>query len=146
MAIIWVDIWNIQSSSKAKSLINRYFNVGSYITIVRGTNMNSGVLQYKSENIQHSCIKSRRPNVLSIMVLTELNIIITLLSVAKLIKKLISQDLRSRRKNYTLTCSNAPTVMVTIKLIQPVASFRGTNSTKIGTTKNNKNFAKVEVI
>ena len=34
MTIIWIDIWNAQSSSKAKSLINRYFNVESYITTV----------------------------------------------------------------------------------------------------------------
>ena len=44
MAIIWVNIWNIQSSSKAKGLINRYFNIGSYITIVKDTNMNSSIL------------------------------------------------------------------------------------------------------
>jgi len=34
IAIIWLDIWNIQSESKAKSLINRYFNVGSFITTI----------------------------------------------------------------------------------------------------------------
>jgi len=43
MAIIWVDIWDVQSDSKAKELINRYFNIGSYITTVRGANMNLGV-------------------------------------------------------------------------------------------------------
>jgi len=32
MAVIWIDIWDVQSSSKAKSLINRYFNIGNYIT------------------------------------------------------------------------------------------------------------------
>ena len=48
MAIIWVDIWNVQSGSKAKGLINRYFNIGSYITTIRGTNMNPGVSQYKN--------------------------------------------------------------------------------------------------
>ena len=48
MAIIWVDIWNVQSSNKAKELINRYFNVRSYITTVRGANMNLGVFQCKN--------------------------------------------------------------------------------------------------
>jgi len=36
--------------------------------------------------------------------------------------------------------------MVTIKLIRPIAPSGDTDSTEIGTTKNNKNFAKVEVI
>jgi len=43
MAIIWVDIWDVQSGSKAKGLINRCFNVGSYIATIRGANMNSGI-------------------------------------------------------------------------------------------------------
>ena len=34
MTIIWVNIWDIQSSSKVKSLINRCFNVGSYIVTI----------------------------------------------------------------------------------------------------------------
>ena len=40
MLIIWIDIWDIQSRSKAKSLINWYFNVGKYITTIREANMN----------------------------------------------------------------------------------------------------------
>jgi len=48
MAIIWLDIWNLQSSSKAKGLINRYFNVGNYITIIQETNINPEVLQCKN--------------------------------------------------------------------------------------------------
>ena len=28
MAIIWVDIWDFQNSTKAKMLINRYFTIG----------------------------------------------------------------------------------------------------------------------
>ena len=43
MAIIWVNIWNVQSDSKAKGLINRYFNIESYITTIRGANMNLGI-------------------------------------------------------------------------------------------------------
>ena len=34
MAIIWLDIWDIQSSSKAKGLINRCFNIKSFITTI----------------------------------------------------------------------------------------------------------------
>jgi len=48
MSIIWIDIWDVQSSSKAKMLINRCFNVGRYIVTIQRTNMNSGVPQCKN--------------------------------------------------------------------------------------------------
>jgi len=51
IAIIWFDIWDTQSSSKAKSLINHSFNLGQYIATVRVTNMNPGVPQC------HNCWK-----------------------------------------------------------------------------------------
>lgn len=34
MAVIWIDIWNAQNSSKAKSLINRYLNVRNLIATI----------------------------------------------------------------------------------------------------------------
>ena len=34
MAIIWMDIWDAQSGTKAKYLINKCFNVGNYITTI----------------------------------------------------------------------------------------------------------------
>ena len=43
MSIIWIDIWDIQSRSKTKSLINRCFNVGKYIATIQGANMNLDV-------------------------------------------------------------------------------------------------------
>ena len=46
MSIIW--IWDMQSSTKAKSLINKRFNVGSFIATIYGANMNSRVLQCKN--------------------------------------------------------------------------------------------------
>jgi len=48
MAIIWLDIWDIQSGSKAKGLINCCFNVKNHIAIIRGTNMNSDMSQCKN--------------------------------------------------------------------------------------------------
>jgi len=48
MSIIWIDIWDAQSDIKAKGLINRYFNVGSYIATICGVNMNLEVLQCKN--------------------------------------------------------------------------------------------------
>jgi len=46
--IIWIDIWDTQTGSNAKKIINRWFNVGSYIVTVHGTNMNLGVPQCKN--------------------------------------------------------------------------------------------------
>ena len=43
MALVWIDIWDVQSGKNAKMLINRCFNVGNFIATVRGTNMNPGV-------------------------------------------------------------------------------------------------------
>ena len=48
ISIIWIDIWNIQSGSKVKGLINRCFNVGRYITTIWGANMNPGIPQCKN--------------------------------------------------------------------------------------------------
>jgi len=43
MSIIWINIWDSQSGSNAKKIINRCFNVGSFIATVWGANMNPGV-------------------------------------------------------------------------------------------------------
>ena len=48
MSIIWIDIWDVQSGSKTKMLINRCFNVGRYIMTIQGANMNPGISQYKN--------------------------------------------------------------------------------------------------
>ena len=48
MSIVWIDIWDYQSRSKAKCLINQCFNIGRYITTIRGANMNLGVPQCKN--------------------------------------------------------------------------------------------------
>jgi len=48
IAIVWIDIWDAQSSKKAKMLINRYFNVGRHIATICGANMNPDVSQCKN--------------------------------------------------------------------------------------------------
>ena len=48
MLINWIDIWDVQSGSRAKGLINWCFNIGRYIATTRGANMNPGVLQCKN--------------------------------------------------------------------------------------------------
>ena len=51
MAIVWIDIWDSQNGTKAKTLINHSFNFGKYIATFRGTSMNPGVPQC------HNCWK-----------------------------------------------------------------------------------------
>ena len=48
MAVVWVDIWDSQNGSKAKSIINWWFNVGHYIGAVHSMNMNPGIPQCKN--------------------------------------------------------------------------------------------------
>jgi len=48
MSIVWINIWDVQSGSNAKMLINRCFNIGQYIATIRGANMNPGVPQCKN--------------------------------------------------------------------------------------------------
>ena len=48
MAIIWINIWDTQNGSNTKKIINRYFNVGRYITTVCSANMNPGMPQCKN--------------------------------------------------------------------------------------------------
>ena len=48
MTIVWLDIWDVQSGSKTKGLINRCFNVGNNITTIKGENINPGILQCKN--------------------------------------------------------------------------------------------------
>ena len=43
MFIIWIDIWDVQSGSKVKSLINRCFNVGKYIVTISVKIIDSGL-------------------------------------------------------------------------------------------------------
>ena len=73
ISIIWINIWDVQSGSRAKGLINYYFNVGRYIATIRGANMNPRVLQCKNSwkwghstfscRIQGSkCIKCNGPH------------------------------------------------------------------------------------
>ena len=43
ISIIWIDIWDIESGSKAKCLINRCFNIGRYIITICEANINPGI-------------------------------------------------------------------------------------------------------
>ena len=59
MSIVWLNIQDVQSGSKTKGLINRCFNIRSFITMIYGANMNPGVPQCKNyqkqEHVTESC-------------------------------------------------------------------------------------------
>ena len=48
IAVVWVDIWDFQSGSLAKNIINCCFNIEQFITTVYSTNMNPDILQCKN--------------------------------------------------------------------------------------------------
>ena len=48
MSIMWIDIWDVQSGSNAKMLINWCFNIRKYIVTIQRVNINPGVSQYKN--------------------------------------------------------------------------------------------------
>ena len=48
IAVIQVNIWGSQNDMKVKYLINKCFNIGHHIAIIRGTNMNPSIPQCKN--------------------------------------------------------------------------------------------------
>ena len=48
ITMVWVDIWDSQNDTKVKSLINKFFNIGHHIAIIRGTNINPSIPQCKN--------------------------------------------------------------------------------------------------
>jgi len=41
ISIVWINIWDTQNISKAKTIINGRFNISSFIATVQGANINS---------------------------------------------------------------------------------------------------------
>ena len=48
IVVVWVDIWDSQSNSLVKNIINYCFNIRQFVVTICGTNMNLGILQYKN--------------------------------------------------------------------------------------------------
>ena len=44
MAIVWINIWDVQSGKNVKMLINKYFNVESHIATIYEANINPSIL------------------------------------------------------------------------------------------------------
>ena len=43
MAIVWINIWDVQSGKNVKMLINKYFNVESHIATIYEANINPSI-------------------------------------------------------------------------------------------------------
>ena len=146
MAVIWVDIWDAQSSMKAKGLINRYFNIGSYITTICGMNMNLEVLECKNcwkwGHTTFTCCThgSKYVKCNSTTKSSTTNI---LLSTAKWTLRLTYLDSKLNRVNLALTVSSASTAK-TITKLTTLSIFSGNIvSKKNGTQKNTKSFVTI---
>ena len=48
MVVVWLNIWDSQSGSLAKNIINRHYNIRHFIATIKDTNINLGVLQCKN--------------------------------------------------------------------------------------------------
>ena len=139
MAIIWIDIWDAQSSSNAKMLINRCFNVGKYIATIHSTNMNPGIPQCKNcwkWAMQPSHAEFKVPNASNVMALTSLRTTTNLGGAVRLMRRQIYHALKQRRVNPTLTPSSAPIVGVTIKQISTNVPSGDTTSTENGSRRS----------
>jgi len=147
MAVIWIDIWDVQSSSKAKSLINRYFNIRNYITTIQDTNMKPEILKCKNcwkwgytmffcHAHGSKCIKCNG--------LHKIKHYCDLVWCCKANFKTNCQDLKPREINYPCTALSALIAKVNTKLIAIYVCSGGTGSTKSDIPKSIKSFVKTE--
>ena len=111
MSIIWIDIWDVQSSSKAKSLINRCFNVGRFIATIQEANMNPGVPQCKNCWWWGHATISRALGMSSAIALTRLKTIVNTDGVARWMRRLISLTSKWKQALHAHILSNAPIVV-----------------------------------
>jgi len=136
MAIVWLDIWDIQSGYNAKMLINRCFNVGNYIVTIWGANMNPSVPQCKnwghttlSCRIQDAkCVKCNGPHKSDHH--REFG------WCCKANTKINHQDWKPRRVNHAPTHSNVLTAGATTKPTPTSVHFGDTDSIGNGTRKS----------
>ena len=107
MSIVWIDIWDVQSGTNTKMLINRCFNVGEYIATIQGANMNPGVPSARTagnRDMPLSRAEYRAPNMSSVTVLTNPRI-----------TESSDGATNWRKVNHALTHSNAWTAVEIIK-------------------------------
>ena len=112
IAIVWIDIWDVQSKKNTKALINRCFNMGSYIATICGANMNPGVPQCKNcWKWGHSTFLCHIQEAKCIY-LTNWNTTVNLYGAVKQMKKQILHDWKQRRVNHIPTLSSAQIVKI----------------------------------
>ena len=139
MALVWIDIWDVQSGKNTKMLINRCFNIENFIATIRGANMNPGILLCKNfwNGVTPPCCAGfREQNTLNVTALTSRNIIESSVSVVRLTTKLILLDLKPRRTNLALIRSSAPIAKEITKLTLSIVHFGDIDSIVSGMLKS----------
>ena len=148
MSIVWVNIQNVQSGSKAKSLINQCFNVGNYIATIRGANMNPGVPQYQNcwrwGHTTLSCrIQGARYIKCSNLHKTEHHHQFGWCYKAN--DKVNPPNLKQRKANYAYMHSNAQTIVVITKWTLTSVYSENIDSIANGTAKNKPKSVKADI-
>jgi len=146
MSIVWLDIWDVQSGSNMKMLINKCFNVGNYITTICGANMNPGVPQCKNcwkWGTLCFCAGFKEPDVSNAMACTSQNTIRNSVGAARPTTKSTHHDLRQKKGNPAPTHSSAQIVMATILPTLINACFSPTGSIGSGIRKNTLRSVKI---
>jgi len=145
MTVIWVDTWDFQSGSKAKDLINRYFNFRWHIATVQEINVNLDILQCKNYwkwgHINFACY-THRFKCVKYNGLHKSNTIERWYSFVRQISKLTPLDSRLRKTNHAFTLSSVLIAKRNIKQIVMHALYRDTISTKSSILRNIKSSMK----
>jgi len=94
---------------------------------------------------QHSHVKSKGLNALSVMVLINLNITGNSDGVVKLTLRLTPLGWKQRRANHALIPSSAPTAKGTTKSTQTLVLFGGITSTENGMSKSMLRYMKTDL-
>jgi len=139
MSIIWIDIWDIQSGSKAKGLITDTSTLAIILQLLGVLIWIRVYLNVKTaRNGVMWCFlaESKNPSALSAMVLTSWKITVNLDSAARRMKKQILLDSKQRKRNHAYICSNVQTVMVTTKLTQIYVHSGGIDSIRSGNRRS----------
>jgi len=139
ISIIWIDIWNVQSGSRAKDLINQCFNIGKYIATIQGTIWTPEYCNARiarNRDTQHSHVESKVLNTLNAMNHTSQKTIVNLDGAVRKIRRQTLCTSKWKEKSCVYTCSNTPTVGVITKLIQISVHSGDIGLTESGTRKN----------
>jgi len=148
IAIIWINIWDLQNRSLAKKIINQSFNVGSFITSVRRANMNPVFYNIKTTGsgaTLYSCAISKGLNALNAMNPTNTNTTVTLIGAAKPTSKLTLLISKLSKENHVHIHSSVLIAKAITKPIYTHAYSSITALTRNGIPRYIRSFVKTGI-